>query len=266
MSENSSESLILDKKEDNNKVEFNHYFGQTLEIKKIDNGDSIPVGGTSIFSNKLDKEVVADFDNFEIFFKESHQLSSMQNLDEIKDKLQSFNMDIDAELFAPIFAFNRKLVEYYFNNPEFKNPTNPVNRDEMYSQKNKDIKLSDFFDANVEECSEFAILAQGFLQREGISSSVFNGEVLWDKNDSYGEPHSFIVLRNKDKTFIYDPANPIRTPKGHLFPSVYSMEKDFDKEISKNQKIFITGTNIRDKSQVFFGAGNQTEVLSNQII
>lgn len=256
---NVSELITAEK----NRPEIKQHFGKSLEINHIKNGDLIPVGGSSIFSNTLDMEVVADFNNFENFFEEAHKLVIERDLVDLRQKLDSKSMDIDEKLFSIIYACSQQLGKKYFSNPEFNGSENEINRKKIYKEKGKETKLSDIFNTNSEECAEIVILAQGFLQSEGVSSSYFGGEVLWGKEDEFGEPHSFIIIRHEDKKFIYDPSNPMINK---YFPSVYTTDKNFDEEIAKGQKIFVTATNIRDKSEVFYGAGDQTMVLPEKHI
>jgi hypothetical protein len=254
-----SEQVFTEK----NKPEIKQHFGKSLEIKNIKNGDLIPVGGSSIFSNELDMEIVADFSSFEDFFKEAHELVAERDLVDLRKKLDSKDMDIDEKLFSKIYAFSQKLGEKYLYNSEFNGSENEMNRKKIYKEKGKETKLSDIFNTNSEQCAEIAILAQGFLQSEGINSSYFSGEVLWKRDHEFGEPHSFIIIRENDKQYVYDPSNPMINKR---FPSIYSMDKNFDEEVAKGQKIFVTANNIRDKSEAFYGTGDMTTVYPEKHI
>jgi len=259
METNVSEQTITQE----NRPEIKQHFGKSFEIQNIKNGDLVPVGGNSIFSNKFDMEVVADFDNFKDFFEEAYKLVVESDLVDLKQKLDSKDMDINEKLFSVMYAFSQKIGEKYFYNPEFYSSNRETTRKNLYKERDKTTKLSDIFGLNSEECAEIAILAQGFLQSEGVSSSYFAGEVLWGEDHDYGEPHSFIIIRENDKQYIYDPANPIINKR---FPSIYSLDKDFDAEIAKGQKIFVTAKNLRNKNEAFFGAGNMTAVIPEKHI
>lgn len=247
-----------------NGLKIDHHFGQSFEIHKIEDGDLVPVGGSSMFSKELDMKVIADFSNFENFFEEAHKLVTERDLIDLKQKLSSKEMDIDENLFSVIYACSQVLGEKYFYNPNFNRQGHEEIRKNIYKEKEGENKLSRIFDENVEECADIALLAQGFLQREGISSLYFGGEVLWNKNENYGgEPHNFIVIQSNEKQYIYDPTNPMINGR---FPSIYLTEKNFSEEINKNQKVFVTAKNIRNKSEAYFGAGNQTTVLPEKHI
>ena len=106
--------------------------------------------------------------------------------------------------------------------------------------------MSDIFGANTAECAEIAALAQGYLQQEGIPLSYFSGDVLWNKDEESSEQHSFIVIRQGDKTYIYDPTNPVNATFGK-FPSIYTTEADFDEKMARGQKRFVTAKNLLSK-------------------
>jgi len=230
-------------------------FGHCFEISKIEEGDRIPVGGKSIFSSEVNIKVEADFRNFKEFFQEIHETATKYDLPKLKEWLSSQNIDVDEKLFAELFAFTKKFEQKYSGNPE-----GAESRKKLYAEKGKQLKLSDIFNANSAECAEIAALTQGYLQQEGISSSYFSGDVLWSKEDEFPEEHSFIIIKQGDKVYIYDPAKPTSTTSGK-FPSLYTVEANFDEEMAKGQKRFVTARNILSKKEAFFGVNNGTNVL-----
>ena len=238
-------------------------FGHCFEISKFDEGDKIPVGGNDIFSDDggTEIEVTGDFKNFEDFFQEVHNLSKKYDLPKLKEYLTSYKVEIDEELFATLYAFTKVYEQKYPNNQQ-----RAELRKELYRKRNeKEVKLSDVFDANIAECAEIAILAQKFLQKENISSSYFNGDILKNKNEEFSEEHSFVIIRQEDKTYIYDPANPTDTTQGY-FPSIYTTEADFDEEMSRGEKRFITSKNILSKKEVLYGVNNGRNVEAEKHI
>lgn len=237
-------------------------FGANFEINKVEENDSIPVGGKSIFSDKTDYVVIADFNNFENFFSEVNKTFSLNKLPELRRILDSKGIDMDEKLFATLYAFSKELEIKYLYNLD----TEGEKRIELY-RENKKTKLSDIFNSNHEKCAEIALLTQGYLQQKGFSSTYFSGHVISNKeiedDDGTGldsEVHSFIIIRQENKTFIYDPTNPTPTPKGIYFPSIYSTEKNFDEEMAKGQKKFVTAKNIIDQKLAFFGVSDFTLV------
>jgi len=226
------------------------FFGHCFEIQKIEEGDQVPVGGENLLSDEVNLKVIANFESFKQIFLETRELANKQNLPKLKEYLDSQNMEIDEKLFANLYAFTKKLEEKYPDNPQ-----KTEARRKMYGEKGKEIKLSDVFSSNSAECAEIAALSQGYLQQENVSSTYFSGEVLWDRDGEYSEPHSFIIIRQKDKVYIYDPANPTSTTAGRN-PSIYTIEANFDKEMAKGQKRFVTAKNLLTKREAFYGANH----------
>lgn len=229
-------------------------FGHCFEISKFDEGDSIPVGGESIFSNESNIKITGDFENFQQFLTKTHELSGKYDLAQLKEWLSKEGIEIDEKLFATLFAFTKELEAEY---PDDQNKADA--RRKLYSEKGAEIKLSDIFSANAAECAEISALAQRYLQQEGVSSTYFSGDVLWKREDEFSEAHSFIIIRQGDKTYIYDPTNPVRTTSGK-FPSIYITETNFDEEMAKVQKKFVTAKNIVSKKEAFYGTNDGTNV------
>ena len=179
---------------------------------------------------------------------------------ELKEWLAKQDIEIDEKLFAKLFAFTKKFEKKYPNRL-----ADSEMRTKIYREKNTELKLSDIFNANSAECAEIAALAQKFLQSDGVSSSYFSGDVLWNKDEEFSEEHSFIIIRQGDKTYIYDPTNPIKTAS-EKFPSVYSVEANFDQEMAKGKKRFVTARNILSKNEAFYGVNNGTSVRAEEHI
>lgn len=235
-------------------------FGHCFEITKFDEGDRIPVGGESIFSSEANIKVTGDFENFKQFLADVHELASKYDLPKLKEWLSSQGLEIDEKLFATLFAFTKKFEEKYPDNPE-----RAEARRKLYGEKGKEIKLSDIFNTNTAECAEIAALAQGYLQQEGIPSNYFSGDVLWNKDEEFSEEHSFIIIRQGDKVYIYDPTNPVNATSGK-FPSIYTTEANFEEEMRKGQKRFVTAKNLLSKKEAFYGVNDGTNVWAEKHI
>ncbi|QQR93548.1 hypothetical protein IPJ91_00080 [bacterium] len=233
-------------------------FGHCFEISKFEDGDLIPVGGESIFSGEANIQIEGDFENFKEFLQETQDMANKYDLPKLKEWLSSQVIEIDEKLFAELFAFTKNFEQKYPDNPE-----RSETRKKLYGEKGKQLKLSDIFNANSAECAEIGALAQGYLQQEKISSSYFSGDVLWNKEEEFSEEHSFIIIRQGEKVYIYDPANPTNTTSGK-FPSIYTVEADFDEEMAKGQKRFVTARNILSKKEAFYGVNNGTNVLAER--
>lgn len=235
-------------------------FGHCFEIEKLEEGDYIPVGGKNMLSAETDIKIEGDFENFQEFLKDVQELADKYDLPKLKEWLTSQGIEIDERLFAELFAFTRKFEQKYPNNED-----NADSRKKLYGEQGKQLKLSDIFNLNSAACAEIAALAQKYLQQAGISSSYFSGDVLWDKEEEFSEEHSFIVIRQGGKLYIYDPTNPTNTTSGN-FPSLYTVETNFDEEMAKNEKKFVATQNILNKKEAFYGVNNGTNVNAEKHI
>jgi len=236
------------------------FFGHCFEISKFDEGDRIPVGGESIFSTEANIKITGDFESFKQFLTETHEFAGKYDLPKLKEWLSSQGIEIDEKLFATLFAFTKKFEEKYPDNPE-----RAEARRKIYNEKGEEIKLSDLFNANTAECAEIAALAQGYLQQEGVPSTYFSGDVLWNRDEEFSEEHSFIIIRQGDKIYIYDPTNPVNATSGK-FPSIYTTEANFDEEMAKGQKRFVAAKNLLSKKEAFYGTNDGTNVWAEKSI
>ncbi len=251
-------------------------FGQCFEISTLQNNDKIPVGGVGFFpDSELNIEVICDFDNFNDLWKEIQNERERYNLQKLSEWLKKQGIEIDEKLFASLFAFTKTIERKYpeiFERRYQENLKRSSIRERLYQQhyqSGKEIKLSEVFKENAAECAEIAALAQYFLQQKNINSSYFSGEVLWDKNEEFSGRHTFIVIRHGEKTYIYDPANPIETTQGK-FPNIYSVEANFDKEVRRGQQRFVVAKNIYHKKlkkkEAYFGVNDGRNIKPENIV
>lgn len=230
-----------------------------FELSRIDEGDIIPVGGNKL-SGKMTIGVRADFETLETFFAAVHKYAEEADKEKIRAVIAKEGVEISEELFAELLAFTRVWAEQFPANPKA-----DVEREKLYSDKRGQIAISEIVRAGVARCAEIAAMAQAYLQREGVSSTYFTGEVLWAKTQEFGEAHSFIVIRSEGKVWIYDPMNPVRA-SGKVFPGIYSAPVNFDQEISAGTKKFVTAKNILTGREAFYGVGNHRNVSENDIV
>lgn len=170
-------------------------------ISNIKNNDRILIGGS--FYGKLDLAVIADTDNFAKLFQTAAKNAQIfTNNDGMQKWLRGLAPDFNAETFAHLCAFDNVLRKMY---PELS--AHPDKRNFFYDGSDK--TLSEAVNAGVCQCAEIAVLAQAYLQQQGIESKYFGGELLCSINDEFGEPHSFITLKTSGQDYIYDPANPL---------------------------------------------------------
>jgi hypothetical protein len=238
----------------NPKEKAEQLFGHCFEVTRFEEGDKIPVGGESIFSTETDIKITGDFENFKDFFEQVNEMASKYDLPKLKEWLASQEIEIDEKIFAKLLAFTKKFEQQYPHNSE-----GGQTRKKLYTEQGTELKLSDIFRVNSAECAEISALAQDYLQNAGISSTYFSGDVLWDRDSEFSEEHSFIVIRQGKKIYLYDPTNPLGTNQG-TFPSIYTTEANFDEEMRKNKKRFITARNILSKKEAFYGVNDGTNV------
>jgi hypothetical protein len=234
-------------------------FAHCFEIARLEEGDSIPVGGESVWSPETNIQMEGDFENFQDFFDEVLELASKYNLPKLKEWLDSQGVEMNEKTFASLFAFTKK-----FEEKRKENPNRASDRRMLYTER-KDLKLSDVFKGNIAECAEIAALTQAYIQKTGINSSYFSGDVLWRKDQEFPEAHSLIVIREGDKTYLYDPTNPTETNQGK-YPSIYTTESNFDMEVRKGQKRFVSARNLLNGKEVFFGVSDGTAINPNSDI
>jgi outer membrane lipoprotein-sorting protein len=125
--------------------------------------------------------------------------------------------------------------------------------------------LSDIFESNTAECAEIAALAQAYLQQESITSTYFSGDVLWNKDTEFSEEHSFLIVRDGEKVYIYDPTNPTNTTQGK-FPSIYTTQANFEEETRKDEKRFITTQNLISRREAYYGVNNGSNIIAEEHI
>lgn len=170
---------------------------------------------------------------------------------------------VDRNVFAAIGAITKTLEKRYTLESDASK-----HRSDMYSKPDASVKLSDVFNVSAAHCVEIALLAQKFLQSQrekGFNSSFFSGECMWDRDDEYADPHSFVVIRKGEKTYVYDPANPVYHPQGK-FPRLHEVDSSFDTEMRKGQKRFMQAKNIFGGGEAYYGVNNGTNVYEKYIV
>jgi len=228
-------------------------------MDRLDNGTRIPVGGKSIYSGENNIFVEADFSEFDGFLREASAVSErIKNSQIMAEWLEKSG--VDRRVFAAIGGFT-KVYDKSFQEEEEEAENK---RKDLYTG-DRPVKLSEVFSLHAQQCAEIAALGQFFLQEEGISSTYFNGAVLWDRNEEFAEAHTFIPIHFQGKSYIYDPTNPTKTTEGN-FPSLYSVDGDFSKAMQQSKKTFARATNLLSGKEVFFGMDNGTNVVAERDI
>lgn len=227
-------------------------FGHCFEISKLDDNDQLPIGGESFFSDEVNKKITCDFKSMDKFFQAIHDYASSLDREEMKKYLEKNKLNVDEELFIPLFTIT-KALEKKLPPPKDDSEAAEIDKRRKELVFGKDsIKLSDIVNQKCAQCAEIAGLSQYALQNEKIDLSYFSGEIMKNKNWEGSDAHSFNVIHHKGKTYIFDPTNPIDTTSG-LFPNINIVEVDFDAEVRKGRKHFVTAKNIVTQKETYYG-------------
>lgn len=225
-------------------------------ISNIKEGDVIPVGGDSMFSNEMTKFLKCETEGFLPFFEKVNLYSQNMYNETVMDKwFVEHGINFDSKLFGKLMGFSVGLEKKYPNSDEAESK-----RESLYKEK-KTVTLFELFDSKSTECAERAALAQLYLQRNGVNSTLVGGEVIWGigENDdiAFPEPHSFLLITDEKNnlSYIWDPSTPIQS-KGTLFPRISSINQNFIETISKNKKIFFEAKDILTDSKAYYGVGD----------
>jgi len=236
-------------------------FGYSYVAHNISDNDNLPVGGTLFVSKEF--SVQCDFERlnglFEMIDDYSHRLDG--KLLDVHEWLKTAGTDIDPGLFKELFTFNKVVYEQF--KPD---PTHNSIRESEY-RKSPNIRVSDAFKKGFAACAEIAAMAQYYLQRKGVDSRYFSGALLRSDLQEFAEPHSFTVIKHNGKTYIFDPANPLNsTTDNTILPNIFQTSPEFDAEVNKGIKRFVTCTNILSKKILFYGVDDHLNVSKENIV
>lgn len=249
-------------------MNFEKLYEASCRIDDIKNNDEILIGGS--YPGKLDLTVTADIDKFEDFFQIVEKNADNITKSE-KTKLWLNNMapGFDMAIFAHMSAFDNVLRIKYPNLS-----SNLSKRKSFYNPGQSKL-LSQAVEEGVCMCAEISVLAQVYLQRQGLKTKYFGGELLRSDQDEFGEPHSFIELKIEKEDYFYDPASP--TPSSGIYiPKISSVEatptqkKQFENKIhtenNRRNCAFLAAKDIITKSTWYYGCGDGGNIFPSFII
>lgn len=221
--------------------------GQLYSDKIVDN-ELLPVGG---MGNNLNIFIKTDVDNFKPLFEQMKETAQLLMQDaEVKSFFQAHKTDLDFSLFCHMCAFNNVMRENYPDVVVTKSREH-IN----FYHKNQNVKLSDVVANKKCACTEFAILAQAYFQRQGVPTRYVSGDVCWGEGDAFDfGPHSYIAFSNKGKNYVYDPVNPVFR-KGAILPRIG--------ECSPIKGYFNRVQSIFDDKEFGYACGDQCDYLQN---
>lgn len=225
----------------------------------LKNGDTLPVGGQNIASDKMTKGLSLDFSTFEDqldkFNKANIEKLYEKAEPDIQKWLEEAGSKVDPYTYFLCHLVQKKVEELLAVDPNGK--IAEAARTKMYNH-DKPPKLSDL--SGFAACAEQAALAQHLFQRVDFSSTYMSGICMKDAHSSSEFPHdhSFLILNeNPEKTLIFDIARPRRSQ--HNVPRVLETDQPMTFEQFQGKKDFLVGaTEVLQGSRLWFGVGRPT--------
>ncbi len=215
---------------------------------KIENEEVFPVGGTFRGQNNI--YMIADFDSFDSLFDSiKKNAEGLMKNEPVKSWYNGVKSDLDFPLFCHMMAFNNVVNKVY---PDIIDSRKHLEFYDVQEAK----KLSDVVAHKSCACAEFSVLAQEYFQRQNISTRYVSGEVVKNNDLEDFEAHSFIVLSDKDKKYIYDPVNMMRFANGSILPRISQV-------VDSEDKFYVATKNIFNKAKWFYSGGEKTEFLKD---
>lgn len=96
------------------------------------------------------------------------------------------------------------------------------------------VKLSTLIDKGLAMCSEHSIMAQTYLQRQGIESYLCRAKLFQDtKNGVTADAHHFLVINDNNRMFVYDPLNIKSTGRPRVYNTGLTKDEFMQKAASK---------------------------------
>lgn len=190
-------------------------------IDDVADGQKLLVGGNVVFSGN-EIFLTADIKNIESVFTSADTIFDQLSLDKMNPWLTATSASIDPKLFGRIYA-----IQTVIDQGEY------ISKDTDASQRRHKLyfdgdtpTLSSILEDKCAECVEISLVTQIYLKRHGIDCAHMSGVVHWHLAGVYGEcndPHSFNIIQLKDRTLLYDPANPLQHEDGQLIPRIHDI-------------------------------------------
>jgi hypothetical protein len=179
-------------------------------------------------------------------------------IDNCRSWLKSAGSDLDPRLFMAMHTFHTVLEK---EQPDL-TARSDVRRD-FYRAGKPAPALSGIVAGKAAECAEISLLAHAALRHMGFPNKVVCGGVAWTRDSEFSEKHTFIMLEeSKDRTAIFDPANPVRSRQEAL-PAVYLADSRqievFEARAAKGDSLMAV-KNALTGQESFFGAADGASV------
>lgn len=230
----------------------------SLTASNINVGDVIKVGANAYLKiDKIPADLQAVFDTMSAKVQQS-----MKNPRNTK-LLEQNSIPMSHSLFTNLFVFTRVIAETFPGLACYDD-----SRQSFYAE-NQTANLSELFERHLFQCAEFAVVAQMYLQSIGVDSEYVGGEFLGNQNWEFGDQHSFVIIHENDKDFVFDPAN---NNSGNT-PNISVVEltpkqkvKIQAKLLSGKRKVaFFETRDIITNRKAFYGYGDGANVSEDMI-
>lgn len=252
-------------------MDFEPLYHHCYRADNLKAGDRLPVGG-SIFCDKCDSFLKLDSDEFYDFFQKTTKNAQRFANPQLKKWLENLNTDFDVNLFANLHAFNGVFQKMY---PDASAAFDK--RIEFYAQKPYR-KLTEALDNKVMACAEIAALAQIYLQKSGVDSRYFSGEMMAGRKDEFADDHSFVTFEVCGKKYVFDAARPLQSENVY-FPNINEIKMSAEqleqfeqrihppKDADENSRYsaFMETENILTKQKTYYGVNDHLCVFEEFI-
>lgn len=225
----------------------------------LHDGDCIPTG---------EKPILADISQYEVLFKSCEAIANLQK----KSPHFSFGMtyrmceaeaadlEMSPSTYSHIQIINTKLAALN-NIPSARGKDKSLERqivltktmsENLGKEPVQPVKLSTLVNSGLALCSEYSILAQAYLEKQGIDSYICSGGLLQaTEKGIISEKHHFLAINDNGKMYIYDPLN----KKSTGIPRVVNthLDKDTFLNMANNKDGFILDVHpdLEEKKSVF---------------
>lgn len=172
--------------------------------------------GDLISTGENARPILADISHYKVWFemcsswvnlqKKDHRLSYGLTYRMCEDEAKELGMS--ASNFAHISAVSYKLGSLRTNKNSYdeRQALLTPTAAEFLKEKIEPVKLSELTNKGIALCSECSIIAQAYLEKQGIESYICSG-VLWQDPKKTPESHHFLMICDNDKMFVFDPLN-----------------------------------------------------------
>lgn len=255
------------------KVKRKQCFWKTTIVPYLENHELIPVWWSSLLHNTSDRFVETDFENqlFVDFFNkvsetEDHYIRDINAI----ERIESVCPNVNKQLILSLIAYTMNYQKFFQWNVLADFTSYKITQERKTAYRDNIPLLSDIFKKNLQQCVEQSILVQKYLQNRWFNSQIINWEVMWKYrkwDTNFGGPHSFILIDNNNKEYIYDPTNPISTNDGSIVPRISTwLPNKLMPIFTWNEKKYIKTKDVIWWIVSYYGSWNLTGVSDESVV